>query len=122
MDRSDFGLPDWNTDDCGRKRAGGILMPMVASFIVCALYGYLPYDGILTRAKKRQEELDRDFPNAVSKITLLVTAGMILPARSRRQPERHFPDLSGTDTCGEGDESVFNTSGSVYTYAVQMQQ
>ena len=29
------------------KEAGGILMPMVASFIVCALYGYLPYDGIL---------------------------------------------------------------------------
>ena len=58
------------------KETGGILMPMMASFIGCTLYGYLPYDGILTRAKKRQEELDRDFPNAVSKITLLVTAGM----------------------------------------------
>ena len=33
-------------------------------------------DELRTRAEKRQEEIDRDFPNILSKTALLVTAGM----------------------------------------------
>lgn len=53
-----------------------ILLSMAAGFGVPALYGYLPFDALRVRAGKRQEEIDRSFPDAVSKIALLVTAGM----------------------------------------------
>lgn len=53
-----------------------LLLPMAAGFCLPALYGYLPYDSLRVRAGKRQEEIDRSFPDAASKIALLVTAGM----------------------------------------------
>ena len=54
----------------------GVVLPMAVAFAAPALYGYVPYDNLQNRAAKRQEEIDLGFPNAVSKITLLVTAGM----------------------------------------------
>lgn len=54
----------------------GAVLPVVACFAGIALYGYIPYDNIRSRAAKRQEEIELGFPNAISKITLLVTAGM----------------------------------------------
>lgn len=59
----------------GREIKSGLLMA-VAVFAGMLLVGYLPYDGLKARAKKRQEAIDRDFPNVISKIALLVTAGM----------------------------------------------
>ena len=49
--------------------------------------------------KKRQEELDQDFPNAVSKnYTSGNSWNEYYPRDQGDSPERHFPDLSGTDT------------------------
>lgn len=53
-----------------------LILPMVVGFVGPALYGYVPYDTLRSNAAKRQDEIDRDFPNAISKIALLVTAGM----------------------------------------------
>lgn len=54
----------------------GVVIPMSGAFGVMALLGYIPYDSLNSRAKRRQEDLNREFPDAVSKITLLVAAGM----------------------------------------------
>lgn len=43
------------------------------------LAGYLPYDELQNRANNRQEALDLDFPNALSKMALLSTANLSLP-------------------------------------------
>lgn len=48
----------------------------MASIVGMAVVGYLPYDGLNAKARKRQENIDRDFPNIISKVALLVTAGM----------------------------------------------
>lgn len=56
--------------------ATGCLLLTAAGFIGAALYGYIPYDNLRSEAAKRQEEIDQGFPNAISKITLLVMAGM----------------------------------------------
>ena len=53
-----------------------LVLPMIVGFAGPTLYGYIPYDNLRSNAVKRQEEIDRDFPNAISKIALLVTAGM----------------------------------------------
>ena len=50
----------------------------IAAFAGPALMGYLPYDALRAKADKRQEMVDLDFPNVLSKITLLITAGMSL--------------------------------------------
>ena len=54
----------------------GVALPMLGAFGIMALLGYIPYDGLNSRTKRRQEDLNREFPDAVSKITLLVAAGM----------------------------------------------
>lgn len=43
-----------------------------------ALMGYLPYDALRTKADARQETIELDFPNVLSKMALLITAGMNL--------------------------------------------
>lgn len=53
-----------------------VYVPMLVGFAGPTLYGYLPYDNLRTHALKRQDEIDKEFPNAISKITLLVMAGM----------------------------------------------
>lgn len=58
---------------------GSIAMVMIACFAGAALYGYIPYDNIRSKAAKRQEEIDLGFPNAISKIALLATANMSIP-------------------------------------------
>ncbi len=49
--------------------AGGVL-------VVFLLLGYLPYDSVSSTITKRREEIERQFPQAVSKMTLLTVAGM----------------------------------------------
>lgn len=49
--------------------AGGFL-------VVFLLLGYLPYDSVNSTITKRREEIERQFPQAVSKMTLLTVAGM----------------------------------------------
>ena len=59
----------------GREMSNVLMFSLVA-FAGMLLLGYIPYDGLNSKAQKRQEAIDRDFPNAISKIALLVTAGM----------------------------------------------
>ena len=47
-----------------------------ALLAVFALLGYLPYDSVNATITKRREEIERQFPQAVSKMTLLTVAGM----------------------------------------------
>lgn len=54
----------------------GVFLPMLVGFGGPTLYGYVPYDNLRLHAARRQDEIDRGFPNAISKIALLVTAGM----------------------------------------------
>lgn len=54
----------------------GTVLFMAAGFGMPALYGYIPYDNLRVKAKKRQEEIEQGFPNAISKIALLAAAGM----------------------------------------------
>lgn len=58
------------------NQGAGLMMPMAVGFAGPVLYGYVPYDNLQSKAAKRQDEIDRGFPNAISKITLLVMAGM----------------------------------------------
>lgn len=44
--------------------------------VVCVLIGYLPYDEVNQTVKKRSEEIERDFPQLVSQMTLLIVAGL----------------------------------------------
>ena len=48
----------------------------VACFAVFALIGYLPYDSVSQIVTKRQEDISRQFPQVMSKLTLLTVAGM----------------------------------------------
>lgn len=52
------------------------LIVTVVAIVGLTLFGYFPYDNLHSKAKRRQEAIDRDFPNVISKIALLVTAGM----------------------------------------------
>ncbi len=59
----------------GREVGNAVILGAVG-LVAMAILGYLPYDGLCAKARKRQEAIDRDFPNVVSKVALLVTAGM----------------------------------------------
>ena len=48
----------------------------VSCFAVFALIGYLPYDSVSQIVTKRQEDISRQFPQVMSKLTLLTVAGM----------------------------------------------
>ena len=48
----------------------------VVAFAVFALMGYLPYDSVNSIVNKRAEEIEREFPQVVSKLALLTVAGM----------------------------------------------
>lgn len=43
---------------------------------VFVLVGYLPYDEVNKTVKRRADEIERDFPQLVSQMTLLVVAGL----------------------------------------------
>lgn len=47
-----------------------------AAFAVFALMGYIPYDNVNSVIKKREEEIEKQFPQVVSQMTLLTAAGM----------------------------------------------
>lgn len=53
-----------------------VIMVMAVGFVASVLYGYIPYENIRSYAEKRQAKIDSEFPDAISKIALLVTAGM----------------------------------------------
>lgn len=46
------------------------------AFAVFALIGYLPYDNVNVIIRKRVEEIERQFPQVISKMALLTVAGM----------------------------------------------
>ena len=52
------------------------LVVAVVAFAIFALMGYLPYDSVNTVVTKRGEEIERQFPQVVSKMVLLTVAGM----------------------------------------------
>jgi tight adherence protein C len=52
-----------------------IIVALVA-FAIFALLGYLPYDNVNVVVNKRAEEIEREFPQVVSKMALLTVAGM----------------------------------------------
>ncbi len=60
--------------DSGMGARGGILA--FAVFFIFAVLGYLPYDSVNATIAKRVVEIGDDFPQVVSKITLLTVAGM----------------------------------------------
>lgn len=57
------------------KEDTGILIG-VGTFIIVSIMGYLPYDEVSSIIKKREEEIEKDFLQVVSQMTLLVVAGM----------------------------------------------
>lgn len=59
----------------GRTWSNALVFAL-AAFGLMFLVGYIPYDSLLLKAQKRQESIDRDFPNVISKIALLAMAGM----------------------------------------------
>ena len=59
----------------GRELKIALIIAVVA-IVGLALLGYFPYDNLNSKARRRQEAIDRDFPNVISKVALLVTAGM----------------------------------------------
>ncbi|MCD7836226.1 MAG: type II secretion system F family protein, partial [Lachnospiraceae bacterium] len=48
----------------------------LAAFVIFALIGYLPYDNVNAVVTKRADEIDREFPQVVSKMALLTVAGI----------------------------------------------
>lgn len=48
----------------------------IVVLIVFSIIGYLPYDAVSQIVKKRKEEIEQEFPQLVSQMTLLVVAGM----------------------------------------------
>ncbi len=58
------------------KEVSNALIFAVVGFALPMIIGYLPFDELKAKANRRQEGIDKDFPNVISKIALLVTAGM----------------------------------------------
>ena len=48
----------------------------IVIFVIFGLLGYLPYDSVNAVVTKRQEDIEREFPQVISKMTLLTVAGM----------------------------------------------
>lgn len=48
----------------------------IVGFGIFAIIGYLPYDNINVVIRQREEEIENQFPQVVSKLTLLTVAGM----------------------------------------------
>lgn len=46
------------------------------AFIIFGLLGYLPYDSVNVIIRKREDDVERQFPQIMSKLTLLIVAGM----------------------------------------------
>ena len=55
----------------------GIAISGIGTAIIFALI-YSMYDSLRVQAKKRRENISKQFPNVVSKLALLVTSGMIM--------------------------------------------
>lgn len=58
------------------KEMGISLVAAVVVVAMIAVVGYLPLDALRNKALKRKEEIDKDFPNVVSKLVLLLLSGM----------------------------------------------
>lgn len=58
------------------KEYGVSLAIALVIVAVMAIIGYLPMDALKNRALRRKEEIERDFPNVVSKLVLLTLSGM----------------------------------------------
>lgn len=58
------------------KEFGVSLVVALVIEAVMAVVGYLPMDALKNKALNRKEEIDREFPNVVSKLVLLTLSGM----------------------------------------------
>lgn len=47
-----------------------------AVLLLCGIVGYFPYDEVKQTVNRRAAEIERDFPQLVSQMTLLIVAGM----------------------------------------------
>ena len=51
---------------------------LVIGSVIVMVYAYSMYDGLRVKASNRRDTIARQFPNMVSKLTLLITSGMIV--------------------------------------------
>ena len=58
----------------GMDKKGFVIALVI--FVMSLVLAYIPYDEIASKTKKRAESIERDFASMVSKLTLLVSAGM----------------------------------------------
>ena len=58
------------------KSGTDLLLLLGMVILLFSVVGYLPFDNLRVQAEKRKREIERELPDAISKITLLVTAGM----------------------------------------------
>lgn len=58
------------------KETGISLVAGMVVLAAMAVVGYLPLDALTHKAANRKEEIDREFPNVISKLVLLVLSGM----------------------------------------------
>ena len=58
------------------REMSNVLVFSIVGFAAVFIVGYLPYDALNAKSQKRQELIDKDFPNVISKLALLTTAGM----------------------------------------------
>lgn len=59
-------------NELGTRAAIVFLVPL----ILCILVGYLPLDSVNNEVNKRKESIESDFPQIISKLTLLTSAGL----------------------------------------------
>lgn len=53
----------------------GVVVAIVA-FAIFAIFGYIPLDSVIQTVAKRQEDIEKNFPQVISKLTLLTEAGI----------------------------------------------
>ncbi len=58
------------------REASNVLLFSIVGFALPTVIGIIPITSLQERSAKRQEEIDLDFANIISKMALLVTAGM----------------------------------------------
>lgn len=58
------------------KAITSVLVVSIVGFVLPTIIGFIPLEDLREKSNRRQEEIDLDFPNLLSKIALLVTAGM----------------------------------------------
>lgn len=55
---------------------GRTVVVFIVPLLLCGIVGYLPLDRINSEVEKRKESIELDFPQVISKLTLLTSAGL----------------------------------------------